>query len=52
MDIKIKLYVHKILGNDLVVIRKSEVILRLSKPANIQMCVLELSKVLMDKFPL
>ena len=38
---------HKILGNNLVVIRKSKVALKPNKPAYIGMFILELSKVLM-----
>ena len=41
---------HKIFGNNLVVICKSKVALRLNKPAYIGMCILELSKILMYKF--
>ena len=41
---------HKIFGNDLVAIRKSNVTLTLTKPAYIGMCILELSIVLMYKF--
>ena len=38
---------HKIFGNDLVAIRKSNATLTLTKPAYIGMCLLELSIVLM-----
>ena len=38
---------HKILDNNLVVIRKSKVALKPNKPAYIGMFILELSKVLM-----
>ena len=41
---------HKIFDNDLVTIRKNNVILTLSKPAYIRMCILELSKVLTYEF--
>ena len=41
---------HKIYDNDLVTIRKNEVTLTLNRPAHIEMCILELSKVLMYKF--
>ena len=41
---------HKIFDNDLVVIRKGKVTLNVNKPAYIEMCILELSKVLMHKF--
>ena len=41
---------HKIFGNNLVVICKSKVALRLNKPAYIGMCILELIKILMYKF--
>ena len=40
----------QIFDNDLVVIRKSKVALKLNKPAYIGMCILELSKVLMYEF--
>ena len=36
--------------NDLVAIRKNKITLTLNKPACIGMCILELCKVLMDKF--
>ena len=48
IDIKIKLYVK--VDNDLVAIRKSKVILKLSKPAYAGMCILDRSKVLMYEF--
>ena len=38
---------HKIFGNNLVTIRKSKLALKLSKPAYIGTCILELSKILM-----
>ena len=41
---------RKIFDNNLVVIRKNKVTLRLNKPAYIGMCILELSKVLMYEF--
>ena len=41
---------HKIFGNNLVAIRKSELPVKLNKPAYIGICILELSKVLMYKF--
>ena len=41
---------HKIFDNNLVVIRKSKVALKPSKPAYIGMCILELSKVLTCEF--
>ena len=41
---------HKIFDNNLVPIRKSEVALKLNKPAYIGMCILELSKISMYKF--
>ena len=41
---------HKIFANNLVAIRKSKVALKLSKPAHIGMCILEMAKVLMYKF--
>ena len=41
---------HKIFDKNLVVTRKSKLALKLSKPAYIVMCILELSKVLMYKF--
>ena len=48
MDMKTKLYVTKIFGNDLVVIRKSKVTLKLSRPVHVRMCILsKLSKVFM-----
>ena len=51
MDIKTKLYVTKIFGNDLVVIRKSKVTLKLSKPVYVGMCILsKLSKAFMYEF--
>ena len=41
---------HKIFDNDLVAIRRSKLALKLNKPAYIGMCILEMSKVLMNKF--
>ena len=41
---------HKIFDNDLVAISKNKVILTLKKPAYIEMCILDLSKVLMYEF--
>ena len=41
---------HKVFGNNLIVIRKSKLALKLQKPAYIEMCILELSKLLMNKF--
>ena len=41
---------HKIFDNELVVICKSKVTLTLNKPAYIGICILELSKVLMNEF--
>ena len=42
---------QKIFGNYLVAIRESKVELTLNKPAYLRMCILELSIVLMYKFP-
>ena len=41
---------YKIFDNNLVVMRKSKLALKLNKPAYIEMCVLELSKSLMYEF--
>ena len=41
---------QKIFDNNLFAIRKSNLALKLNKPAYIGMCILELSKVLMYKF--
>ena len=41
---------HKIFNNNLVVIRKSKIALKLYKPAYIEMCILDLSKILMYEF--
>ena len=41
---------HKIIDNNLVAIQKSQIILTLNKPAYIEMCILDLSKVIMYKF--
>ena len=46
MFIKTKLFMsHNILDNNLVVIRKSKIALKLNKAAYIGMCILQLSKV-------
>ena len=44
------LMLHNIFDNNLVVIHKSKVALKLNKPASIRMCVFELSKILMYEF--
>ena len=44
------LMLHNIFDNNLVVIHKSKVALKLNKPASIAMCVFELSKILMYEF--
>ena len=44
------LMLHNIFDNNLVVIHKSKVALKLNKPAFIGMCVFELSKILMYEF--
>ena len=41
---------HKIFDNDLVAIGKNKVTLTLNKPAYVEMCILELSKVLIYGF--
>ena len=41
---------HKIFDNNLVAIHKSKLALKLNKPGYIEMCILELSKVLMYEF--
>ena len=41
---------HKIFDNNLVAINKSKLALKLNKPAYIEMCILELSKVLRYEF--
>ena len=41
---------RKIFGNNLVAIRKSKLALKHNKPAYIEMCIIELSKVLMYEF--
>ena len=41
---------HKIFDNNLVVIRKSKVVLKINKPAYIGMCILEVCKILMYEF--
>ena len=38
---------HKIFDNNLVAICKSKLAFKLSKPANLGMCILDLSKILM-----
>ena len=50
MYFKTKLMSHKIFDNDLVLIRKIKLALKLNKPAYIGMCMLEFSKVLMYEF--
>ena len=42
---------HKKIDNNLVAIRKSKLALKLNKRAYIEMCILDLSKVLMYEFP-
>ena len=41
---------HKIFDNNLIVIQKNKVALKLNKPAHIGMCILQLSKILMYEF--
>ena len=41
---------QKIFDNDLIAIRKSKVTLTFKKPVYVEMCVLDLSKVLMYEF--
>ena len=41
---------HKIFDNNLIVIRKNKVALKLNKPAHIGMCILQLTKILMYEF--
>ena len=41
---------HKMLGNNLIAIRKSKITLTLDKPAYIGICILDLSKVLICRF--
>ena len=41
---------QKVFDNDLVAIRKNKSTLTLNKPAYVGMCLLDLSKVLMQKF--
>ena len=41
---------HKIFDNNLVVIHKSKLTLKLNKPSYIGICILELSKVLVYEF--
>ena len=41
---------HKIFDNNLFAIRKSKLALKLNKPAYIEMCILDLYKVLMCEF--
>ena len=50
IKIKTKLYVTKIFDNDLVAIRESKVIIKLNKPPCVEMCNLDLNKVLMYEF--
>ena len=50
MDIKTRLQAKKIFGNDLVTIHKSKVTLTINKPAYIGICILEMSRMLMDEF--
>ena len=50
MYFKTKPMSHKIFDNDLVLIRKIKLALKLNKPAYIGMCMLEFSKVLMYEF--
>ena len=50
MDIKPKLHVKKIFNNDLVAIHKSKIIFTSNKPAYVDMCILDLSKVQMYEF--
>ena len=41
---------HKTFDSNLVAIRKSKLTLKLNRPADIEMCFLELSKLLMYEF--
>lgn len=41
---------QKIFDNDLIVVYKSEVTLKLNKPADVGICILDLSKVLTYEF--
>ena len=50
MDIKTRLQVKKIFGNDSVTIHKSKVTLTINKPAYIGICILEMSRMLMYEF--
>ena len=50
MDIKTKLFVTKIFDNNLLAIRKNKVTLTLNKQANVEICNLDLRKVLMYEF--
>ena len=50
MCIKTKTYATQIFDNSLRAIRKRKVLLKLNRLAYIEMCILELSKVLMHKF--
>ena len=50
MYITNKAQLHKILDDNLVVIRKSKPALKLKKPAYIGICILEQSKVLIYEF--
>ena len=49
IDIQIRYLLHKVFDNDLVTIRKTKVTLTLNKLAYIELCILELSKVLIYK---
>ena len=51
MDMKRKLYVTKhIFDNELVIIHKITITLMFNKPSYVEVCILEISKVLMYKF--
>ena len=50
MYIKPSYMLHRIFDNDLVAILRSKLALKLNIPAYIGMCILEMSKVLMNKF--
>ena len=47
---KLSYLLHKKIDNNLVTIRKSKLALKLNKPAYIEMCILDLSKVLIYEF--
>ena len=49
IDIQTRYLLHKVFDNDLVTIRKTKVTLTLNKLAYIELCILELSKVLIYK---